>query len=186
MDLAVGILFLGIALALIALALLATLRTGYARLNSSVGILRDGFPPGKPAPPFSLPDLEGRLRVAPAGDHWQLLIFANLSLVAFPDLVAGINRLAQTVQELEVVILSHEDRQHCEALSQGLELQAPVVPVEPHVYDRFRVRVVPFAFLLDPHGIIRWVGLVNTEEQLFHLWRIGQASVPERRSSVKV
>src|SRR5215469_12834429 len=177
MDLAVGILFLGIALALIALTLLAILRTAFARLNSSVGILRDGFPPGKTAPPFSLPDLEGHLRVAPAGDHWQLLYFANLSLVAFPELVAGINRLAQTVRELEVVILSHEDRQHCEALSQGLHLQVPVVPVEPQLYERFRVRVVPFAFLLDPDGIICWVGVINSAEQLFHVWRIGQAAV---------
>jgi hypothetical protein len=186
MDLAMGILFLGVAFALIALTLLATLRTGFARLNSSIGILRDGFPPGKPSPPFSLPDLEGHLRVAPAGDHWQLLYFANLSLVGFPDLVAGINRLAQTVQELEVLILSHEDRQHCEALSQGLDLQVPVVPVAPQVYERFRVRVVPFAFLLDPHGIIRWVGVANTAEQLFHLWRIGQASVRQSSSSVRV
>jgi hypothetical protein len=177
MPFAMGILFLSVALVLIAATVLQIVRTGYARLDSSIGILRDGIPPGKPAPSWSLPDLEGHLRVTPAGDHWQLLLFANLALVAFPDLVAGINHLAQAVEELEVLILSHEDRQHCEAAAQGLDLQVPLVPVDPAFYERFRVRAIPFAFLVDPRGIVRWVGLVNTEEQLFHLWRINQVTV---------
>src|SRR5205823_10271722 len=112
-----------------------------------------------------------------AGDHWQLLIFANGSLVAFPDLIAGMHHLAQTVQELEVSILSNESREECAVTAQGLDLQVPVVPVDPAFYDRFRVRVMPFAFFLDPRGFVRWVGLVNTEAQLFHAWRMAQATV---------
>lgn len=186
MDVAIGVTFLCLELAFIALVLLAIMRTGFARLGSSIGIARDGFPPGKAVPSWSLPDLEGHLRVTPAGEHWQLLVFANRSLVAFPDLIAGMHHLAQTVQELEVLILSYESKEDCEVTAQGLELQVPMVPVDRAFYDRFRVRVMPFAFFLDPHGIVRWVGLVNTEALLFHAWRMAQAAIHEEYSSQEV
>ncbi len=177
MDVAIGVTFLGLELVFIALVLLAIVRTGFARLSSPIGIARDGFPPGKPVPSWSLPDLEGHLRVTPTGDHWQLLIFANRSLVAFPDLVAGMHHLAQTVHELEVLLLSNENREECAVTVQGIDLQVPVVSVDPVFYDHFRVRVMPFAFFLDPRGIVCWVGLVNSEAELFHAWRITRATV---------
>ena len=177
MDFAVGLTFLGVEVVLITLTLLAIVRIGLARLGSSIGITRDGFPPGKAVPSWSLPDLEGHLRFTPAEDHWQFLIFANRSLVAFPDLINGIHHLVQVIQELEVLILSHERREDCEVTAEGLELKVPVVSVNPAFYDRFRVRVVPFAFLLDPHGVVHWVGLINTEAQLFLAWRMSQAVI---------
>jgi hypothetical protein len=177
MDTALGITFLGVELALIALVLFAIVRTGFMRLDSSAGIWRDGLPHGKAAPSWSLPDLAGHLRVTPAGDHWQFLIFTNHSLVSFPDLITGIHHLAQAVQELEVLVLTRGDREYCESIVRGLNLQVPVVPVDQVLYDRYRVRVMPFATLLDPQGITRWVGLVNTEAQLFHIWRMIWATV---------
>src|SRR5436305_14758044 len=103
MDVVIGVIFLVLELLFIVLALLAIVRTGFARLSSSVGIARDGFPPGKAVPSWSLPDLEGHLRVTPASDHWQLLVFANRSLASFPELVRGMNHLSQSTQELEVL-----------------------------------------------------------------------------------
>jgi hypothetical protein len=38
---------------------------------------------------------------------------------------------------------------------------------------------MPFAFLLDPAGIVRWIGLVNTEAQLVHAWQMSQAAASE-------
>ena len=111
MDFALGVIFLTLELVCIALALLAIMRTGFARLGSAIGIARDGFPPGKKVPSWSLPDIEGYLRVTPAGDPWQFLIFANRSLTSCRDLIAGMNHLAQTVQELEVLMLPQESRQ---------------------------------------------------------------------------
>src|SRR5436190_11003177 len=102
MDVAIGMIFLGLELVSIALVLLVIVRSGYVRLNSSIGIARDGFPPGKAAPSWSLADLEGHLRVTPAGDHhWQLLVFANRSLASFPELISGMQHLSQNAQELE-------------------------------------------------------------------------------------
>ncbi len=186
MDIALGLTFLGVELVLIVLVLLAIVRTGLMRLDSSAGIWRDGLPPGKVAPPWSLPDLEGHLRVTPAGDHWQFLIFADHSLSAFPDLVAGMNHLATAVQELEVLVLSRDNRDLCEATVRALDLHVPIVQVDQAFYNRFWVRVMPFAFLLDPRGIVRWVGLINTEEQLFHTWRMIRATIDKDGVSEEV
>lgn len=176
MDVAAGITFLGAEVVLIALALLALVRTGFARLESSTGILRDGLPVGKVAPSWSLPDITRQLRSSPAGERWQFLIFADRSLIAFPSLAAGMNHLGLTTPELEVLMLSRDSRELCEATVQALNLQLPVMPVDQAFYHRFRVRVMPFAFLLDPGGTIRWLGLVNTEAQLTHVWQIIRAT----------
>lgn len=176
MNIALGVTFLSLELILIILAFLAIVRTGIARLNSSIGIARDGFPPGKAVPTWSLSDIEGHLHGTPAGDRWQLLIFANRSLVAFPQLIQGMHRLTQVASaELEVLVLSTENKESSQVTAQGLDLQVPLVSVSQAFYDRFRVRVMPFAFFLDPSGIVRWVGLVNTEAQLLHAWQMMQA-----------
>src|SRR5438045_4284363 len=123
MDVAIGVTFLGLELAFIALVLLAIVRTGFVRLSSPIGIARDGFPPGKAVPSWSLPDLEGHLRVTPAGDHWQLLVFANRSLASFPELVSGMHHLNQNAQELEVLVLSQDSTEDCRETAQELDLQ---------------------------------------------------------------
>jgi hypothetical protein len=177
MDVAQGILFLSMAVVFIGLAVLVMLQNSFLRLNSSIGIARDGLPPGKAAPSWQLPDLEGRMHLTPAGDHWQFLIFINQALAAFPDLVTGMHQLASLFQELEVLILSPESNEDCAHTIQQLGLQVPVVPIDAAVYERFRVRVMPFAFFLDPDGIVRWVGLVNTAAQLSLAWRMARAAV---------
>jgi hypothetical protein len=183
MDVAIGVIFLVVALLCIALTLLAIVRTGFLRLSSTVGIARDGFPPGKAVPSWSLPDLEGHLRITPARDHWQLLVFADRSLEAFPELISGMHHLSQQNQELEVLVLSRDSIEDCRTSAQELNLHVPVVPVDRAFYARFRVRVMPFLFFLDPQGIVRWVGLASREQQVVHAWRIAQVPRNQQESS---
>lgn len=186
MNITVGLIFLGLELVCVLFIFLAIIRAGFARLSSAIGVARDGFPPGTTVPTWSLPDAEDHAHATPAKDHWQFLIFADQSLASFPELITGMHQLAQKVQEIEVLVMSQESKQDCQATAQLLELQVPIVPVEPAFYERFRVRVMPFAFLLDPHGIVRWVGLVNTEAQLFHAWQMSQASISEGKAFQEV
>jgi hypothetical protein len=123
------------------------------------------------------------LRITPASDHWQLLVFANQSLEAFPDLINGIHYLAYHAQELEVLVMSQDGKEDCRTMAKELDLQVPIVPVDPAFYDRYRVRVMPFAFFLDPRGIVRWVGLANEEEQLIHAWRMAQVPLRANQPS---
>lgn len=186
MGIAMGFVFLGLELVCIALTILAIVRNGFARLNSAVGIARDGFPPGTKVPPWSLADIEGHLRVTPALNHWQFLVFVDQSLASFPELISGMHRLDREIQEVEVLIISRESREDCQETAALLGLQVSVVPVEPVFYERFRVRIMPFAFLLDPDGSVHWVGLVNTEEQLFHAWRMSRVGAYEGSSLQEV
>ena len=183
MNIVIGVIFLVLELICIALALLSVLRSGIARLSSSAGVARDGFPPGKAVPSWSLPDYDGYLRVTPAGDHWQLLVFADNCLASFPEVVSGMHHLSQEFQELEVLIMSQESKEDCRITAEGLDLRVPTVPVDSSFYDRFRVRVMPFLFFVDPQGIVRWVGLANTEQQLIHAWHMAQVPLQRKESS---
>ncbi len=117
-----------------------------------------------------------KIRIVPARDHWQLLIFANQSLEAFPELIDGMHYLSRHEQDLEVLVISRDSREDCRNLAQEQRLQVPIVPVDPAFYDHYRVRVMPFIFFLDPGGIVRWVGLVGAEEPLIHAWRMAQVA----------
>lgn len=119
MNLVPGFAYLGVELLLLGLAFLAIVRIGFFRLESSLGIARDGLPPGKMAPPWSLLDVKGHLRVTPASTHWQLLVFADHSLASFPDLVAGMNQVIISARDLEVVVLSRDNQDLCEATIQS-------------------------------------------------------------------
>lgn len=175
MDVLLGIAFLCTALLLIVLILLVIFQTGFVRLESAIGIAQDGIPAGKAMPAWSLPDLAGQIRTTPTDDHWQFLIFADYALGGFPDLIVGMQHLASTIEDLEVLVLSRDNKDVCEAMVRGLNLRTPVVPVEQAFYDRCRVRVMPFAFLLDPQGTVRWTGVVNTKALLVHVWNLAQA-----------
>ncbi len=181
MDVVQAIIFLVAACILLALTLLAILRQGFLRLESSIGIARDGLPIGAVAPALSLPDLAGRAHAIPSMSRWQFLVFGDRSLVAFPGVVSGVNILhalataAQEGDDLEVLILSRDSPELCWAMAEGLGLEAPAIPVDQAVYTRFHVRVSPFACLIDPRGIVQWKGLINTADQMVHAWRLTRA-----------
>ncbi len=175
MDISISVVFILVAVVFLLLTLLIIIRMGFFRLEGAIGIAGDGFPPGTAAPHWSLTDLAGQTRKTPALNHWQFLIFVDYALGGFPDLVTGIQYFHSTVKDVEVIVLSRDNKDFCEAMVRGLDLKVPVVPVNQSFYNYFRVRVMPFAFLLDPQGIVRWAGVVNTKALLVHLWTLAQA-----------
>src|SRR5579872_6166616 len=117
-----GSALLFVELVLIALASTAIVRIGYMRLDSSIGIARDGLRPGTIAPTWHLLDLIGQMRSTPSGDRWQFLVFTDRTLVAFPELVDALNHLEGFDSDLEVMVLSRDDPQRCQATVEGLEM----------------------------------------------------------------
>ena len=166
-----ALLFICITLLLIVATLLVLIRTGFARLDGSIGIMSDGISVGKAVPSLSLLDLQGRPQNIPTRDLWQFLIFADYILGAFPLVVSGLFTLSRE-EDLQVLILSRESRENNAAVARGLNIPVPIVSVEDTVYDQFRVRVMPFACLIDPIGVVHWKGVVNTGEQMTHIWNV--------------
>jgi hypothetical protein len=186
MNIIAGPAFLVVELILLALIVLTMMRLGFAHLESRFGLAREGLTLGKKAPSWMLPDTTGMLRSTPAYDRWQFLIFTDHSLISFPDLLHGMHHLSQASKDVEILVLARGGKEHCETIIRELKLHIPVIPVDQAFYDRYHVRVMPFTTLLDPNGIIRWVGLVNTEDQLFLGWQMAKARATyEERVSMK-
>ncbi|MGH2531637.1 MAG: TlpA family protein disulfide reductase [Thermomicrobiales bacterium] len=166
MAIVVGVAFLTVALALIALTLLLILRIGFGRLESAIGIERDGPKRGIAAPEWRRPDFSGTEQGSPSGSRWQILLFADHSLASFPDLVAGSNRMHADIPDFEVVVLTRKTANLNAATARELGIEAPIVPVDQTFYDRFNVRVMPYGVLLDPQGIVRWASVASHEAPL--------------------
>ncbi|MGH2560602.1 MAG: hypothetical protein ACRDJH_16180 [Thermomicrobiales bacterium] len=166
MGLTVSIAFLVVSSALILLTLLMILRIGFGRLESRIGIERDGPKRGARTPEWRLPDLYGTARKSPSGSRWQLLLFADHTLASFPDLVAGTNRMHTDVPDFEVVVLTRKTANLNVATAKELGVEVPIVPVDQTFYDRFNVRVMPFGVLLDPQGTVRWASVASHEVPL--------------------
>jgi len=149
-------------------------RLGFSRLESSTGILRDGLSLEKKAPIWTLPDTTDVLHSVPNGNRWQFLIFTDHSLASFPELLLGIDHFSNAIQEVEMLVLARSRKEDCEVIAHEMNLPVPIVPVDQAFYDRYRVRIMPFATLLDPSGTTRWVGLVNTERQMFLTWEMAR------------
>lgn len=59
------------------------------------------------------------------------------------------------------------------------DLLIPILPVTQRIYNQFRVRVMPFATVLDSDGYVRSSGLINSESAVQDLLRFGRASVSQ-------
>lgn len=172
MNLGWNIFFFSFGGLIVILSLIFILQIGFIRFESRIGIARDEYPPGKVVPAWTLPDLNGQLRKSPSEDRWQLLIFVNYALGAFPELIVNIQQLASASSKLEVLILAGAKHDFCEAMARGLDLRVPVVSVDQSFYQRFRVRTMPFAFFLDPSGKVQWVGMAGSKALLVHVWHL--------------
>lgn len=177
----VAILFIVIAVILCVACLLGLLGVGQLALSGPDAIERDGLARGRPAPSWSLPDTDGRVRTSPPGLPLQLIVFADHSLRSFPSVAAGLRALRADpagAQELEIVILTRGAAEHSrEPLAQlGLD-GIPVVTGSPRLYGRYNVRVMPFVIFVGADGLVRASSLVNEDWQLAKLRRIAALPV---------
>lgn len=177
----VAILFIVIAVILCVACLLGLLGVGQLALSGPDAIERDGLARGRPAPSWSLPDTDGRVRTSPPGLPLQLIVFADHSLRSFPSVAAGLRALRADpagAQELEIVILTRGAAEHSrEPLAQlGLD-GIPVVTGSPRLYGRYNVRVMPFVIFVGADGLVRASSLVNEDWQLAKLRRIATLPV---------
>lgn len=165
-----GLTFLLLCLLCLLLAFAALFRMGAIRLESPIGRRRDGLRVGRIAPEWEFRDVDGQRQASPNG-RWQVLVFADNSIVEFPGLIAGVRRLIHEVDSPDVLWLPRTPSSQFDGLVQLVGEECPVVPVPDDMYLRYEVRVVPFVTVLDPEGVVRMNGVVNYEATLMKLWR---------------
>lgn len=176
-----GMLLILGSLAMAIFTLLVVVRIGFGRLESRVGIEGDGPARNRPAPPlgFNRPTtVSAQHGTRPL---WCLLVFADHSLASFPMLVSGLNNIALGNLPIDVVVLTRSSIPGLPWV-ETVGLQVPVVKCDEGLYERYRVRVIPYGVLVDPYGIVRWASVVNYEEQILHNFEIARAGLKLRKN----
>jgi hypothetical protein len=171
---------------LLMLEALAFVAIGIGRLSSPIGTLRDGFAPGTAAPTWVMSDIDGRQHQLPSHGSWQFLVFVDHSLQEFSGLASALTQLGENQSGLEILLLPRTDASLTARVAAALGLKAAVIAVSIDFYRKHRVRLMPFAMLVDPAGRVRSLGLVSKPDAVPTLWRKGRLTPIRGVAAVKV
>lgn len=166
-----GILFLGLALVLFGLLVLAFIQLGSQRFHSRIGRANDGLPVGSRAPEWGAYDTDGDWHSVPSRSRWQVLVFADHSLEHFPSVVGGLNDFASD-RSREVVVVPNRPPEIVVPALKTLGLALPIVPVEAQFWFAHNVHAMPFVIVVDADGVVRANSLLNQDYQLGHVFRL--------------
>ena len=176
-----------LALSLVVLALVRQVSLLHARI-SPVGalMLAKGLRVGEASPVIEAVDLAGvplTVGGARADGRSQLVMFVSPTCPVCKVLLPVLKSSRRSEQDwLEIVLASDGDEgaQRSFVTAQGLDV-FPYVVAES-VGLGFQVSRLPFAALIDPDGVLRARGIINSREHLeslFEAKRLGVASVQD-------
>lgn len=164
---------------LILLTLLAIAAIGQIRLQSPVGLAGDGRLPGTIAPVWSADDTDGLQRASPALGQWQVLVFTDHSIHGFPRAIRDLSDLSRSNESPQILVLSRTWTDMTKVVLDEAGLAIPVVPVTSKTYHAYNARVMPFATVIDPDGLIRRSGLISGRHDLPTLLSTARADLGE-------
>lgn len=143
---------------------------GNLYLGSRHAIERDGLAIGSKAPEFDGQLLDGApFSSRNLGGRWRLLLFALPTCQICRRLLPEIRRLSDELgDEVAVRVLVRGTPALATAFASGYP--ANIVSVSESVAARgFKVRVSPYATVIDPSGEVRAKGLVDRIEHVEHM-----------------
>ena len=174
------------ALALVVLALARQVGLLHERLGPVGALALAGGPKtGEPAPVLEVEDLGGRrlsLGGADASGRSTLLLFLSPSCSMCRTLLPALRSLAKRERALRVVLASDGLRAEHETFVYEHTLGELAYVLSQPLGLAYRVARLPWAALVDPQGILRSQGLVNSREHLESLLEaeaLGVASLQE-------
>jgi len=174
-----------IALLVVVFALARQIGVLYERVSPMGALMMDSGPKvGGSAPVFALSDLDGRpVNVGAPSPRSTLLFFVSPTCPVCKKLLPVVKSAAVSERRwLSIVLASDGEADEHRRFVQRAELGAfPYVLSQP-LGIAFHVSKLPYAVLLDEHGVVRAKGLVNSREQLESLFtakELGFASIQE-------
>jgi len=176
-----------LALAAVVLALVRQLGVLHERIGPAGALmLNRGLTVGEPAPALEVTALDGRalrLGAARSDGRSTLLLFVSPTCPVCKTLLPAVISSGRDERAWMDVILASDGELAAQrefVRAQGLE-GVPYV-VSAALGLAYQVSRLPFAALLDEHGVLRARGLVNSREHLeslFEAKRLGVASLQE-------
>lgn len=139
---------------------------GLRLLNSTAGISRDGLAIGSPAIPILAVDHHGRPLTLPTANRRDaLLVFGSVNCGPCQRLLPDLTQFSADHHELDVYFLTSDGVEKNQKFVEEQRLQLLALHSE-NAAARYKVRVSPFAFVVDSSGRLRAKGLVNRRSDL--------------------
>ncbi len=177
------VLMLGVIIALWALARQVGIL--YERVAPMGALMTDAGPKlGEASPSFDLASLGGgNIAIGGGRSKSQLIFFLSPTCPVCKKLLPILKSASQAEKSwLDVVVASDGEATQHLAFYRDAKLQQFPYVLSADLGMTYRVSRLPYAVLLDEHGIIRAKGLINNREQLeslFNAKEIGVASVQD-------
>lgn len=176
-----------VALSLVVVALARQLGVLHERI-APVGalMLAKGLRVGETAPALTVDDITGAsLAIAGvrAGNRSQLLLFVSPTCPVCKALIPVLRSSRRTEQSwLDVVLASDGDLARQQAFVRENSLESFPYVVSAPLGLAYQVNRLPYAALVDPEGVLRARGIINSREHLeslFEAQRVGFASLQD-------
>ena len=154
----------------------------FERVAPMGALMTDAGPKiGEQSPRFDLLTLDGKpLALGLPVPKSTLVFFLSTTCPVCKKLLPVLKSLKQAeAQKLGIVIASDGDALEHTEFRRAASLDFPYV-LSRDLGMTYRINRLPFAVLLDPQGVVRGKGLVNSREQLESLLNaqdLGQASI---------
>ncbi len=165
------------------LLLLVYRHFGLQSLGTAEGVQRDGLSIGETAPAFRGRNLFNEsTEWTPQLGHLYLLVFISPTCAPCRKIIPVLLRLATMSREVEIVFMVDGPPRLLEKLISEFHPPSLVVcftaDEESNAYPLYRVRAIPFAFIIGPDSHIRDKGICDSAG-LERLLKAGGLEIPE-------
>lgn len=172
-----------IAVAFTVMALVRQIGVLHGRIAPAGALMVDkGVAVNDPAPQVTAADRQGRaVSIGYRSERAQLLFFLAPGCPVCKSLLPAVKSIARdNAGELEVIYISDGDMAEQQTLIETHQLHNATYVVGPEIGMTFQIGKLPYAVLIDPAGVLRAKGLVNSREHLDSLLEtrhLGSASL---------
>jgi len=147
---------------------------------------RDGLKPGKKAPDFSLPSVNGKeVGLHDFAGRMVLLVFTQAGCGPCRSVVPELNRLAAVGRianpsHPQVLVVNNGDLETTGKWSTEVGARFPVLAqTQFSISKKYEVFATPFAFLIDEKGVITSKGISNNRQHIGYVLsgkRVGESN----------
>jgi methylamine dehydrogenase accessory protein MauD len=127
---------------------------------------RDGLKSGKHAPDFTLPSAAGQeVSLHDFGGRQVLLVFTQSGCGPCQAVIPELNRLER--RETQVLVVNNGEPEATRKWSAEVGARFPVLAQDKFsISKKYEVYATPFAFLIDPKGVIVSKGIINNRQHI--------------------
>jgi len=136
---------------------------------------REGLPPGKQAPEFTLPSAAGGdVSLSDFAGRRVLLVFTQSGCGPCHKILPHLNRVQQNVDHQVLVVNSGEAEDAADMAAESAAGFPILTQEEWRISKQYQVFATPYAFVVDESGVIAAKGVVSTPQYIRYLFEAAQ------------